>query len=114
MVVDYLEFIHEEGGYIIEFHSCSFFPERWFDLVVLLRCDNTPLYDRLKERGYADKKITENIDCEILETMADEVKESYKEEIILEMRNDVPENVEPNLQMIINSLQNWTERRRNE
>ncbi len=24
------------GGNIVEFHSCEFFPERWFDLVRLL------------------------------------------------------------------------------
>ena len=39
-----------KGGCIVEFHSIEFFPERWFDLVLCLRCDNTILYDRLKNR----------------------------------------------------------------
>lgn len=39
-----------EGGYIVDFHSCDFFPERWFDLVVVLRANTAVLYDRLKER----------------------------------------------------------------
>ena len=53
MVCDELEpLMSQRGGIILEFHSCDFFPERWFQLVVLLRCDNTNLYDRLKERGY--------------------------------------------------------------
>ena len=53
MVCDELEpLMSNEGGIILEFHSCDFFPERWFDLVVLLRCSNTQLFDRLQERGY--------------------------------------------------------------
>lgn len=52
MVCDELEPIMAAGGVILEFHSCDFFPERWFQLVVLLRCDNTNLFDRLTERGY--------------------------------------------------------------
>jgi hypothetical protein len=38
------------GGNVVEFHSVDFFPERWFDLVLVLRTDNTTLYDRLKAR----------------------------------------------------------------
>lgn len=53
MVCDELEpLMSSRGGIILEFHSCDFFPERWFDLVVLLRCDNTQLFDRLSARGY--------------------------------------------------------------
>jgi adenylate kinase len=112
MVADYLEFIHEEGGYVVEFHTSGMFPERWFDLVVLLRCDNTPLYDRLKARGYSDKKITENVDCEILEVTADEAKESYKPEIVMELRSDSEEDVEKNLSAVIDWLKAWAEARK--
>ena len=52
---------------------------------MLLRCNNTQLFDRLKERGYAQNKIDENIDCEIMDVLHDEVYESYKEEIIMEL-----------------------------
>jgi len=112
MVVDYLEYIHEEGGHVIEFHSSGFFPERWFDLVVLLRCDNTPLFDRLKARGYTDKKIKENLECEILEVSADEAKESYKPDIILELKNDHQEDVEKNLKIVMNWIQEWVQKRK--
>ena len=48
MVCDELEpMMSAQGGIILEFHSCDFFPERWFDLVVLLRVNNTNLFDRL-------------------------------------------------------------------
>lgn len=39
-----------EGGIVLEHHTVDFFPERWFDLVLVLRCDNTLLYDRLVDR----------------------------------------------------------------
>ena len=38
------------GGNIVDYHSCDFFPERWFDLVVVLQTDNTILYERLEKR----------------------------------------------------------------
>lgn len=40
----------EEGGKIVDYHGCDFFPQRWFDIVFILRTDNTALYDRLVNR----------------------------------------------------------------
>ena len=107
MVVDELEHIYREGGYVREFHSSGFFPERGFDLVVLLRTSNTQLYDRLKGREYSEKKITENIECEILEVTAEEVKESYKPEVIMEVQSNAAEDVERNLNDIIEWIKKW-------
>ena len=80
------------GGNIIDFHSCDFFPERWFDLVLVLRADNTVLYDRLvciclpchvvhlllmhqAKRGYAQTKLQENVQCEIMQVVLEEARE---------------------------------------
>lgn len=49
-VCDELEDLMEEGGNIVDYHGCDFFPERWFDQVVVLQTDNTVLYDRLSRR----------------------------------------------------------------
>ncbi len=49
-LLDYLEPLMGEGGIVLEHHTVDFFPERWFDLVLVLRCDNTLLYDRLMDR----------------------------------------------------------------
>lgn len=38
------------GGKIVDFHTCEIFPERWFDLVIVLRTDNGVLYPRLESR----------------------------------------------------------------
>ena len=56
-VVDALEPGMSAGGKVLDHHSCDFYPERWFDLVVCLQTDNTVLYDRLEARGYAQNKI---------------------------------------------------------
>jgi broad-specificity NMP kinase len=49
-VCDELEDMMEEGGILVDYHGCDFFPERWFDLVVVLQTDNSILHDRLTGR----------------------------------------------------------------
>jgi len=39
-----------EGGKIVDYHGCDFFPERWFDIIFVLRTNNTALFDRLLKR----------------------------------------------------------------
>ncbi|KRX08112.1 P-loop containing nucleoside triphosphate hydrolase [Pseudocohnilembus persalinus] len=106
-VCDYFEPIMQQGGKIVDFHSCDFFPERWFDMVILLRCDNTNLFDRLQARNYTQKKIQENIECEILEVTSQEVFESYNKDIIVELQNSKQEDMEKNLNIVIEGLKKW-------
>nr|XP_060491618.1 adenylate kinase isoenzyme 6 isoform X4 [Panthera onca] len=49
-VVDELENQVSEGGVIVDYHGCDFFPERWFHIVFVLRADNSVLYKRLETR----------------------------------------------------------------
>lgn len=49
-VCDALEDIMTAGANIVDHHGCDFFPERWFDLVVVLQADNTILWERLEKR----------------------------------------------------------------
>ena len=49
-MLDELEDQMSEGGNLLEYHSCEFFPERWIDAVFVLRTDNGILYDRLEKR----------------------------------------------------------------
>jgi len=50
-VIDELEERMSKGGIIVDYHSCEFFPERWFDIVFVLRTDNSILYKRLQQRS---------------------------------------------------------------
>jgi len=49
-VVDEIEPLIEKGGLILDWHTCDAFPERWVDLVVVLRCNHTLLWERLEKR----------------------------------------------------------------
>lgn len=49
-LIDELEDKMAQGGNIVDYHGCDFFPERWFDIVFVLRTNNTVLYDRLTHR----------------------------------------------------------------
>ncbi|KAG8228325.1 hypothetical protein J437_LFUL009370 [Ladona fulva] len=105
-VLDEMEDIMDEGGKIVDYHGCDFFPERWFDVVFVLRADNTVLYDRLATRGYASKKLEENIQCEIFQVILEEAHESYPG-IVHELHNNTPEDMEKNLTEISKWIEDW-------
>ena len=100
-VCDYLEDVMNEGGLVIDHHTCDFFPERWFDLVVVLQTDNTLLYDRLHKRGYSTKKIQENVECEIMHVVAEEANECYNSEIVQMLPSNDLDEVEGNVDRIV-------------
>ncbi|CAI5721480.1 unnamed protein product [Peronospora destructor] len=107
-VCDEMEDLMAEGGKVVDFHTCEFFPERWFDLVVVLRVDNTTLFDRLLKRGYSDKKIAENVECEIMEVVLQEARESYAQEIVQELPSRTVEDMDSNIERVLMWVQHWT------
>lgn len=93
--MDFLEPEMAAGGNIVEYHGCDFFPERWFDAVFVVQCNNTVLYDRLQERGYNPAKIKQNIECEIFQMVLNEATDSYREDIITPLSGETePDFVE--------------------
>ncbi|KAG2435319.1 hypothetical protein HXX76_007394 [Chlamydomonas incerta] len=90
-----------EGGCVVDHHGCDFFPERWFDLVIVLQANNTELYDRLQKRGYTAKKISENVECEIMMVVLEEASESYQPEIVKPMSSDNTDDLERNVATIV-------------
>ncbi|KAF3925621.1 hypothetical protein ABW21_db0206325 [Orbilia brochopaga] len=106
-LLDAIEDDVKKGGHIIDWHVCDVFPKSWVDLVVVLRTDNTILYDRLKARGYSDNKIEENIDAEIMQVILDEARDAYDQEIVIELRSDENEDVESNVDRIAAWIVQW-------
>jgi len=94
LLLDELEPTLARGGQIVDYHSVDFFPERWFDLVLVLRTDNTRLYDRLAARGYAPKKLEENLSAEIMCVVAEEARASYRAEIVQEVESNTAEDID--------------------
>eukprot|EP01039_Chlorochromonas_danica_P002391 gene2392-2623_t len=106
-VCDLLEPLMEEGGQVVDFHSCDLFPERWFDLVLVLQVNTEVLFDRLAERGYNEKKRSENLECEIMQVVWEEAQESYDEAIVHALPSNTPEDLDNNVQRIVTWLENW-------
>ena len=104
---DEIEADLDKGGQIIDWHVCDVFPEDLVDLVVVLRTDNTVLYDRLKTRGYDDAKIEENIDAEIMEVILQEAQESYDGNIVVPLESNNIEDIQDNVDRIVDWFANW-------
>ena len=99
--------LSEKGGYIIDWHACDLFPKAWIDLVVVLRTATEALYDRLKARNYNEGKLQENIDAEVMEVILDEARESYDEEIVVELKSEGVEDLEANVERIERWVEAW-------
>lgn len=97
-----------EGGWVIDWHACDLFPERWVDLVVVLRCEDTKVFwSRMEERGYGEKKTQENIDAEIFGVVAEEARDSWEEGHVVELRSVEGEEIESNAERVLEWVQNW-------
>ncbi|CAI8495484.1 unnamed protein product [Pichia kudriavzevii] len=106
-MLDLLETMSEKGGLVIDWHCCEIFPERWIDLVVVIRCNNTVLYERLEKRGYKQSKITENVECEIMQVLLTEAMESYNPNIVVELRSEDVDSLDENVSRISQWYQLW-------
>ncbi|XP_068243573.1 adenylate kinase isoenzyme 6-like [Palaemon carinicauda] len=106
-VLDELEDMITEGGKVVDYHGCDFFPERFFDIVFVLKTDNTILYDRLAGRGYHGTKLTENVECEIMNVIRDEAMDSYNNDIVHVLPSNSPEDMESNIERIILWIEAW-------
>lgn len=112
-VVDALEDAIEAGGLIVDWHVCDAFPESQIDLVIVLRADTDKVYDRLKARGYADSKIQENLDAEIMEVVLNDAREQYDEDVIVELASNNAEDVQSNVDRIVAWYNDWKEQNPN-
>jgi adenylate kinase len=127
-VVDELEpLVNAGGGLILDWHTCDAFPERWIDLVVVLQCNHTQLWDRLEARcelhsvlphrslnsststfsGYPLKKIQENNEAEIMSVVLEEAREAYAEEIVVALNSEDTTDLESNVSRIVQWIETW-------
>lgn len=60
-------------------------------------------------RGYTDKKLEDNIQCEIFETLLEEAHSSYKPELVSELQNNTDEQLHENVAKIVNWIERWKE-----
>ena len=111
-LLDLMEGIFQEcaddnTGIVADYHSCDLFPERWFDLILVLRAKTDVLFDRLAERGYNEKKRSENLEAEIMQVVLDEARESYDLEIVHEVQSNTVEEMESNVERCKLWVEQW-------
>jgi len=58
-------------------------------------------------RIHTDKKLQENLDAEIMEVILDEARESYDEEIIVELQSDNTDQIDSNVDRIVEWVEQW-------
>ncbi|XP_057956600.1 adenylate kinase isoenzyme 6 homolog [Malania oleifera] len=107
LLCDEIEDMMEEGGNIVDYHDCEFFPERWFDRVVVLQTNNTVLYDRLKNRGYEEAKLMNNIECEIFQVLLEEAQGSYPEDVVMALKSDSTDDLARNVEALTDWVRSW-------
>lgn len=108
-LLDELEPLLHQGKSIIDWHVNDVFPERLIDLVVVLRCDNSVLFDRLHGRNYHESKIQENLDAEIMGVVLQDAMESYEQEIVVELQSNTTEDMDSNVDRIVEWEKMWLE-----
>lgn len=95
------------GGLVADFHMCDIFPERWFDLVLVLRTSTEVLFDRLTKRGYNDKKRSQNMEAEIMQVILEEAREAYAPVIVHEVPSNTVADMEANVERVASWCQQW-------
>ena len=59
-------------------------------------------------RGYNGKKLSENVECEIMQTILEEARDSYRKEIVHELQSNSTDELENNLEQIEAWIQQWS------
>jgi adenylate kinase len=111
-LLDVMESIFDKAaedhvGIVADFHACELFPERWFDLVLVLRTKTEVLFDRLTERGYNEKKRSENMEAEIMQIVLEEARDSYAHEIVHEVQSDTIDDMDSNVLRVQQWCEQW-------
>ena len=52
---------------------------------------------RLSQRGYTGTKLEDNLSAEIFQTILDEAREAYREEIVIELQSEQEDQLQTNL-----------------
>ena len=111
----------KKGGFVLDWMHADFWGDEDeqrrgdyddcpLDLVVTMRANNTVLFDRYKERGYPDRKVQENLDAEIMDSIGDENREALGDGMgmtLVELRGDKSEELEQNVERITQWVRDW-------
>lgn len=79
------KFTNKLNGLIIPSHLIHNLPKRYVDLCIIVKCSNLKkLKKRLLERKYSQKKVMENLQCEIFDVCLEEAKKKKHQILIID------------------------------
>ena len=58
-------------------------------------------------RNYDDAKLQENLDAEIFGVLAEEAREAFDEEIVVELNSENADDIDSNCERVISWLESW-------
>lgn len=61
----------------------------------------------LHYRGYTGKKLSDNLECEIFQTILEEAQDSYRSEIVHELPSNTADEMENNVEKINDWIAHW-------
>ena len=76
---------HSVGGMVIASHYIEVLPKELFELVFVLRRSPLELINVLRQRGWPDTKIAENVESELLSVCTINAVEELGEELVVEV-----------------------------
>ena len=84
-------------GLIIESHLAHYLPSKYASVCLVTVTDLKTLYKRLKNRGYSQAKIRENLDAEIFRTCENEARELNHRVIVVNTTKKEPRKLAKSL-----------------
>lgn len=84
--------IKKQENIIIDSHLSHYLPKKAVDLVIITKCNLKKLQSRLKQRRYNQKKIRENLDCEIFDICLNEAREKHHKVNIIDTTKGIKIN----------------------
>lgn len=61
----------------------------------------------MQSRKYSEAKLQENLDSEIMEVLLQEARDSYDEQIVVELKSDDSDQMESNVDRIEAWIKQW-------
>ena len=62
-------------------------------------------------RNYPDAKISNNMECEIFQTILDEAREAFEEDLVMELSSNTTEEHTANLDKLVSWINDWKKER---
>lgn len=69
---------------VVDSHLAHELPAKYVDLCIVTKCEIKILRERLKERGYTEEKIKENVDAEIFDICLNEAYEAGHKLLVID------------------------------